>query len=928
MRQVRTMSGGSLISRFTVILLIILILSILSITTLWYIDTRNQIESRFSLQQNHSEQILRQSVIWIDGGIRLYEYSFEPGMKEAMDIYLAAYNMSGGDITTMDLPSLKTRLNETMGGTWDLYIINAEGTVVQTTYTPDLFLNFRDYNSFFKTLTQIREDGVYVIDRTVKGFVKGSPNRKFAYQGTPDTKYVLEISRNFLKFIPEETETSYAELVKSLPRLNPDIVSIELYNTQGEIVTRWSRDSSHGNISPQSLEKVIRVISEKKSEYDHDPVQNQVSSIVYLSIHDSRYPSSPMMNLVGRIVYSTQEIQAKILEISLIYITTLLFTLLIAGLTVWKTSRFFSNPVKGLIGDLNRIADGDLNHQIRETGILELEQIEGAINRLVSNLKKMIQTVQTQEEQVKVELSSRIQAEENIRQLLQEVQEKERQIQESEKRYRSVVETQNEFICRFTPDGTHIFVNDAYCRFFGKKCTDILGTKFSPEIPDDEKLLVKTHLSGLTPEHPADLNEHHIILPNGERRFIQWIDQAIFSETGEITEYQSVGRDLTEMKELERSLHASDSLYRETVNAMDDGVFVTDQTHSILIWNGWKLGGLAGLLGEQEHLDGKNLFSVLTYLTEKDYRVYDEVFSSGKVAVYETNIAKKRPIYLETKVIPIITDDQVTTVVTLIRDVTLQRQAEKALQKLNLDLEEIIRKRTEDLQASLDELDAFAYSVSHDLRGPVRAIDGFSHLLLLKAGGALDEENKHLISRIRESVTTMDKLIQDLLRFSRTARQPLQVIDIEMGGLVRGVITELTNQPENRNISVHIKDLHSSKGDPGLIRQVWYNLISNSIKFTPLDSVPDITIGSYEKEDEIIYYIEDHGIGFDMQYADKVFEVFSRLAPSPEAEGTGVGLALVKRIILRHYGRIWVRSGKGRGTTFYFTVQGRDGSEK
>jgi PAS domain S-box-containing protein len=928
MRQVRTMSGGSLISRFTVILLIILILSILSITTLWYIDTRNQIESRFSLQQNHSEQILRQSVIWIDGGIRLYEYSFEPGMKEAMDIYLAAYNMSGGDITTMDLPSLKTRLNETMGGTWDLYIINAEGTVVQTTYTPDLFLNFQNYDSFFKTLTQIREDGVYVIDRTVKGFVKGSPNRKFAYQGTPDNKYVLEISRNFLKFIPEETETSYAELVKNLPRLNPDIVSVELFNTQGEIVTRWSRDSSHGNISSQSLEKVIRVISEKKSEYDHDSVQNQVSSIVYLSIHDSRYPSSPMMNLVGRIVYSTQDIQAKILEISIIYITTLLFTLLVAGLTVWKTSRYFSYPVKGLIQDLNQIADGDLNHQIRDTGILELKQIEGAINRLVSNLKEMIRTIQTQEEQVKNELSNRIQAEENIRNLLQEVQQKELQIQKSEERYRSVVETQNEFICRFTPDGTHIFVNDAYCRFFGKSCDEILGTKFSPEIPEDERIQLKNHLAGLTRQHPTDLNEHHIILPNGERRYIQWIDQAIFSETGEITEYQSVGRDLTEVKELEKSLHASDSLYRETVNAMDDGVFVTDSTHSILIWNGWKLGKQAKLLKEHKHLEGKKLFSILTYLTEKDYLEYDGVFSSGKIAVYETIIEKERPIYLETKIIPIITDDQVTTVVTLIRDITLRKESEKALHKLNLDLEEIIRKRTEDLQSSLDELDAFAYSVSHDLRGPVRAIDGFSHLLLLKAGDILDEENKHLISRIRESVTTMDRLIQDLLRFSRTARQPLQVIDIEMGGLVRGVITELTSQPETRNISVHIKDMRSSKGDPGLIRQVWYNLISNSIKFTLPDTVPDITIGSYEKESEIIYYIKDNGIGFDMQYADKVFEVFSRLAPSPNAEGTGVGLALVKRIILRHHGRIWVQSGKGRGTTFYFTVQGRDGSER
>lgn len=149
-----------------------------------------------------------------------------------------------------------------------------------------------------------------------------------------------------------------------------------------------------------------------------------------------------------------------------------------------------------------------------------------------------------------------------------------------------------------------------------------------------------------------------------------------------------------------------------------------------------------------------------------------------------------------------------------------------------------------------------------------------------------------------------------------------------MAGLVRGVITELTSQEGSKNISITITDLHPSEGDPALLRQVWYNLISNSIKFTPAGSTPDITIGSYEKEKNIIYYIKDKGIGFDMQCADKIFEVFSRLCQSPDIEGTGVGLALVKRIILRHHGRIWVQSRKGRGTTFYFTVQGTNGNER
>lgn len=306
------------------------------------------------------------------------------------------------------------------------------------------------------------------------------------------------------------------------------------------------------------------------------------------------------------------------------------------------------------------IAEGNLDHQIRKTGILELEQIESAINRLVINLKNTILTLRDQEEQVEHELLHRIKAEENIRYLLTEVQEKEEQLKESETRYRSVVETQKEFICRFTPDGTHIFVNEAYCRFFKKPCSEILGTRFSPTIPADEVLEIREHFASLTPESPINLNEHHIILPDGTSRFIQWIDQAIYSDEGEIKEYQSVGRDLTELKELEKSLHASDALYRETVNAMDDGVFVTDNANLIIICNEWKRGKETGLLKFYDNLAGKNLLSTLSYLNEEDAQDYESVFDTGLTSVSETIIKSQKPITIETKKIPILNDGKVT----------------------------------------------------------------------------------------------------------------------------------------------------------------------------------------------------------------------------------------------------------------------------
>lgn len=928
MSQLFKSHGASLINSFTVILLVLLLISVLSITTLWYIDTKNQIESRYLLQKNHTEQTLHQSVIWIDSGIRLYEYSFEPGLKSAMNQYLDVYNTSKGEIDAINLVSLKNQFNQTYGGIWDLYIINSDGMIEKTTYKPDIYLNFSHYKSFFKTLSSIRENGDYVVDRTVKGFVKGSPNRKFVYQGTPDKKYILEISRNFEDFIPPETKSSYEELLKTIPELNPDVVAVELYNVQGEIVTKWNASEVFIPNTPELQQSILNTYTNKTNTAEIDSKNHQETTYIYLPIHDTRHPSSPMMNLAARVVYSTEKIQRTLVETTIIYLIILLCTLLLSLLAVWQTSKLFSKPVKGLIGDLNLIADGKLDHKIRSTGILELQQIESAINRLVKNLKSSILTLRDQEIQIKNELIQRIQAEENIKVLLSEVQEKEQEIKNSEQRYRSVVETQNEYICRYTPDGTHIFTNEAYCRLFGKKCVNILGTKLSLKIPADEIAGVREHFSSLTPDHPVDLNEHHIILPNGESRYIQWVDQAFFSDDETVIEYQSVGRDLTELKKLEKSLHESDALYRETVNAMDDGIFVTDKTQTIIIHNIWKKGRKEGLIKPLKDFTGKSLFSILTYLNEPDYLNYEYVFHTGNIFVSEKTLNQNDQMTIETKIIPIFDDGQVTTVVTIIRDISARKQAEKALQKLNRDLEEIIWKRTEDLQESLDELDAFAYSVSHDLRAPVRAIDGFSHLLLMKNSDLLNEESKHLIVRIREGVMTMDRLIQDLLRFSRTGRQPLYVIDIDMANLVRGVITELTSQPESRNISVKIFDLPHAKGDTGLIRQVWFNLISNSIKFTPHPTIPDITIGSYEKEKEIIYYIKDNGVGFDMQYADKIFEVFSRLTPSSEVEGTGVGLALVKRIIIRHHGRIWVQSESGKGTTFYFTMQGTDGDER
>jgi len=749
---------------------------------------------------NQTEQITRHSVVLIDSGISLYEFSFEPIQREAMKRFISSYENSSGVISEIDLYQLKSELNKNFNRSWDLYIIDKQGMVKCSTFIPDIGLDFSKYPEFFNNLNLIRTSDEYVQDRIVKGFFKDGPYRKFAYQGTPDHEYVLEISQNFERFYPDETETSYRELLDNLPLLNPDIMSAELYNSKIEQLHPNSNESESKSVPSVVYDKVLETFSCKGRISEYDSETGQITTYLFLPVPDKKSPSSAMMNIVARITYSTLSKEKALFAITLIYLGILFATIIIVILGIYRVYQYFAGPVRCLIEDLNKIAEGDLEHDIRETKVTELQKIESAIHSLVDNFKITIKKLKAREDELNKELVYHKAAEENIRSLLNEIQNKKREVMESEERYRNVVETQEELICRFKPDKTNIFVNEAFYRFFGCTDKDLIGMSLKLVIPDDNLNQILSGYSSLSLKNPFILYESATSLKNGDIKQVQWRVQAFFDENEEIIELQAVGRDVTELKRLQDTL-----------------------------------------------------------------------------------------------------------------------------QSLNLNLEKEIENRTRELEASLEELDAFAYSVSHDLRAPLRAIDGFSHLLEERISDYLDNQSRELIIRIYQGIDTMDRLIKDLLRFSRTARQPIQSIDIDVGTLVKEVIAELSSQFFGKNILITVNELEPAIGDPGLIRQVWHNLLSNAIKFSKENTPPVITIGSFKKKEEVIYYIRDQGIGFDMKYADTIFDVFSRLSPSQTTEGTGVGLALVRRIILRHQGRVWVESGQDIGTTFFFTLKGNNG---
>lgn len=411
---------------------------------------------------------------------------------------------------------------------------------------------------------------------------------------------------------------------------------------------------------------------------------------------------------------------------------------------------------------------------------------------------------------------------------------------------------------------------------------------------------------------------------------------------GEMQEYESrlvtcgedrslaIVRNITERKRAEKELAHAQAMLLAALEQTSAGVMIADAPNARI-----KMVNRAGeiILGQPEHegvsMDSPQAISWRCY--RPDGTLYDvmalplvktvqngESFHNIEMRVVRADGSE---CWILVNGSPIRDDDgKIIAGIIIFPDITSQKEIEAALHKLNLELEQRVAQRTAQLEISNRELEAFSYSVSHDLRTPLRSMDGFSRALLEDYGELMDETGKDYLNRIRSASQRMGKLIDDLLKLSRITRTDMRLETLNLSEMARDALRDLQMTEPERQVRFIAPDTLKAQGDASLIQIVLNNLLSNAWKFTSNHPQAVIELGCLEKGSDVIYYIRDDGAGFNMDYASKLFGAFQRLHRETDFEGTGIGLAIVQRIIYRHGGKIWAEGAEEKGATFYFTL--------
>ena len=597
----------------------------------------------------------------------------------------------------------------------------------------------------------------------------------------------------------------------------------------------------------------------------------------------------------------------------------------------------------------------------------------------------------------------------------------EKELTENQIHYQAIINLQTDLLYRYSSDGKITFANRAFCQFFGIKADKVFGKNRLEYIPPEVHETVLNLTASLNAEQPSLINENNNIDCQGQPHWFHWTNQAIFNDAGEIIEYLSVARDITERKKLERkhetlinalehrsvllesasivsksaiSILSPDDLLKETVNLILKrfnyyyvGIFLVDDEKNYAL-----LKAATGEAGKKMLDTGHKLkinensmigWSVLHTKARITLDVGKEATHFNNPLLPETRSEMALPLVIHSVAIGSLTvqsakeaafteediavlqimADQLAIAIQNARlykqaqdEIKLRTQAEAQLQDTNLALEERVNQRTlelnrrvglvenlnagminllndlnaanaiaktnaENLKQANAELESFSHSVSHDLRAPLRHIEKFSAILDTYLEDKHDDKSRHYMKNITKSALRMRSLIEDLLALSSTSRADLHIKPLDLNLIIDSVRAQLLDEVNEREITWKIAPLPPIQADAGLIKILWENLIGNAVKYTRPRAKTIIEIGTVPSDKIPIFFIRDNGVGFSPEYYEQLFTVFQRLHKAEEFEGSGIGLATVKRIIERHQGKIWAEGEPDKGATFYFSLE-------